>query len=447
MKLKPFALKGLAILTVVLALCAFFSGTIRTITTPKVKLISPSMGKIEEKITITGKVYFPEIEEIRPEIPEDVTLTIRRIGTRAGYTVKKGDVLIEAEVTGYGEKLAMLTKEYQSAESELATLERKNADVRVRQADINYVEAYKAYQAARSDCVLKRITLDTLLSREGIELNEDGSLPEGASEETRAAAQEYADAQQTLATAEKTWERMKRYSIDENVYSYLTEKSALEDRMAAAEEEIRTLSALNAAVSQITAPDDGYAASVEVAEGDVWDGKKAILTISAKKSEPVLRADITDLERTIAKKTQVQIEARYGSVESRVTEVVVDTDGRKYAYVDINSDVLDWVGSVYSMMQLESGKEMTIVYKAKESSCLVPVSAVHGSGEDRYVYVVDRTENAFGTTEMTVRKVNVQVEKEVDGVAALQEDISWYTIAYMEDRAISAGDRVMAYTD
>ena len=140
------------------------------------------------------------------------------------------------------------------------------------------------------------------------------------------------------------------------------------------------------------------------------------------------------------------MEGRYGKVESRVNEVVTDTDGRKYAYIDINNDVLDWVGSVYSLMQAGE-KEMTLVYKAKEATCLVPVSAVHGSGEDRYVFIVEKHENSFGSTEMTVRKRTVQVETEVEGVASLSEDISWYTLAYMEDRAISDGDRVMEYAD
>lgn len=447
MKLKPFALKGLAILTVVLALCAFFSGTVRTITTPKVKLTTPRMGKLEEKISITGKVYFPETEEIRPELQDEVTLTIKKVNTRAGYTVEKGDVLIEAEVTGYSEKLAQLTQEYESAENSLSALERKNADIRVRQADENYVSAHSAYQSARSNSVLKQIAMDTLLTREGLELQEDGSAPAKASEELVTAVEAWNAARQELSEAQTAWERARKYSIEEEVYAYLTEKAELEAKMAAAEEGIRTLSAANAMAAQIVAPHAGYAASVDVAEGDVWDGKKAIMTISAKKSDPVLRADVTDLERTIAKKAEVTLDGRYGNVTSRVNEVVTETDGRKYAYIDINDDVLSWVGSVYSLMQSESGKEMTIVYKAKEATCLVPVSAVHGSGEDRYVFAINKSENAFGSTEMTVRKMSVVVEAEVDGVASLQDDISWYTLAYMEDRAISDGDSVMEYTD
>lgn len=447
MKLKQFAIKGLAILAVVLALCAFFSGTVRTITTPKVRLTTPKMAKLEEKITITGKIYFPETEEIRPTLPDDTTLTILKVNTRAGYTVDKGDVLIEAEVTGYQDKLDALTKEYEDSESSLAALERKNSDKRVRQADTKYVEAYNAYQTSRSDTLLKEVAMDTLLDREGLELDEEGNAPKGASKELQAAIEEYNAAVEAQAEAEKTWERNKRYSIDEEVYSYLTEKADLEKKMASAQEGIRTLSATNAMAAQLIATHGGYTASVDVNVGDVWDGKKAMMTLSAAKSDPVFRADVTDLEKTVSKKSDVTIPGRYGDVESRVSDVITDTDGRKYAYVDVNKDVLNYVGSVYSLMQSETGKEMTLVYKAKEATCIVPVSAVHGSGEDRYVFTVDQTSNAFGSTELVVHKRNVQVEAEVNGMASLSEDISWYTLAYMEDRAIDDGATVMEYTD
>jgi len=447
MKLKKFALKGFAVLAAVLALCVFFSGTIRTITTPKVRFVSPRMGKLEEKITITAQVYFPETEEIKPHIGGDYTLTVKKVNTRPGYIVEKGDVLIEAEVTGYSEKIASLTKEYEAAERDLAALERKNADIRVRSADINYVAAQEEYQAARSDSVLREIAVDTLLEREGLALNDDGTLPKGAGEELEAAFQDYADALVRLDAVQKEWDRASRYSIDEEVYTYLKEKSDLEKKMADAEDGIRTVSAANAMAAQIIAPHDCYAAEINVKAGDVWDGTLPMMTVSAKKSEPVFRADLSGVERTVSKKSDVQIDGRYGVVESRVNEVVTETDGKKYAYIDLNKDVLDYVGSVYSLMQAEGGREMTLVYKAKEATCLVPVSAVHGSGDDRYVYTVETRSGSFGSSEMTVRKMSVQVEAEVEGVASLSEDISWYTLAYMEDRAISDGDRVMEYTE
>ena len=48
MKLKKFALRGLIILAVAVALCMFFARTVQTITTPKVQLVTASNGRFEE---------------------------------------------------------------------------------------------------------------------------------------------------------------------------------------------------------------------------------------------------------------------------------------------------------------------------------------------------------------------------------------------------------------
>ena len=50
MKLKKIALRGLIGVAVAVALCMFFSGTIENITTPKVKLMKASRGKLMEKL-------------------------------------------------------------------------------------------------------------------------------------------------------------------------------------------------------------------------------------------------------------------------------------------------------------------------------------------------------------------------------------------------------------
>ena len=49
MKLRKFALRGLITVAVCVALCMFFSRTIESITTPKVKLVKASRGMEMEK--------------------------------------------------------------------------------------------------------------------------------------------------------------------------------------------------------------------------------------------------------------------------------------------------------------------------------------------------------------------------------------------------------------
>ena len=53
--MKKMAIKGLVTLAAVVALCMFFSGTIKTISTAKVKLVTAKQGKLEEEILAAGK--------------------------------------------------------------------------------------------------------------------------------------------------------------------------------------------------------------------------------------------------------------------------------------------------------------------------------------------------------------------------------------------------------
>ena len=55
---KGKALKGLLILAVIVALCMYFSQTIQTITTPKVKLVQATTGRIEQKINVSAARIF-----------------------------------------------------------------------------------------------------------------------------------------------------------------------------------------------------------------------------------------------------------------------------------------------------------------------------------------------------------------------------------------------------
>lgn len=59
------AIKGLVALAAVVALCMFFSGTIKTISTAKVRLVTAKQGKLEEEIKLSGNLTFPQTEEVK----------------------------------------------------------------------------------------------------------------------------------------------------------------------------------------------------------------------------------------------------------------------------------------------------------------------------------------------------------------------------------------------
>ena len=89
--------------------------------------------------------------------------------------------------------------------------------------------------------------------------------------------------------------------------------------------------------------------------------------------------------------------------------------------------------------------KLTLNFTARESTNLLPASAVRGSGDSRYVYVVNERQTTFGQKKYSISKQEVNVIAEADGTASIEEDLSYYDIAYMEDRALTEGSDVMRY--
>ena len=123
--MKKFAIKGLVALAAVVALSMFFSGTIKTISTAKVKLVTAKQGKLEEEIKLSGQLTFPEKEDVKLELSSDQSVTIKRVRVAKGRRISAGDVLFEAEVSGYDKEMESLRGDYDDAQKKLLELERK----------------------------------------------------------------------------------------------------------------------------------------------------------------------------------------------------------------------------------------------------------------------------------------------------------------------------------
>ena len=85
--MKKMAIKGLVTLAAVVALCMFFSGTIKTISTAKVKLVTAKQGKLEEEIKLSGNLTFPETEDVKLALASDQSVTIKRVRVAKGRRV------------------------------------------------------------------------------------------------------------------------------------------------------------------------------------------------------------------------------------------------------------------------------------------------------------------------------------------------------------------------
>lgn len=446
--MKKRAIKGLFALAAVVALCMFFSGTIKTISTAKVKLVTAKQGKLEETIKLSGQLLFPDTQEIKLEtLTGGQTVTVSRVRVAKGRRVKAGDALFEAEVTGYDKEMETLRGEYDDAQKELLELNRKSGDVRLTRLEEVYMEAYDALAEAKAALLDAKTALTVAAQLAGVPLV-GGELPKDAMKDEALAAcrQAVLDAQAAEADAQKRFNSANRLGIREDVLTYITKSRELQAKLDDAQQKIAELTVLAETAREVVAPHDGYIVEINVKEGDSYDGKTAAIVMSAEKSGGVLRADVEDIERTIEKGTVVTVKRSNGkTLDKKVTENGVDADGKRYADVALSDKDISNLGGGAAL--LANPVEMLASYRASSSTTLLPSSAVRGSGDSRYVYLVQEEMSALGERVLKVKKQDVKVLAEVGSVVSLETDLSRQRVAYMEDRAISDGSEVMVYAE
>ena len=441
MNLKKFAIRGIIFLAVFVALCMFFSGTVRTITTPKVRLFTPKKGKLEERIKLSCKPAFPNAEPVSFGLSDGITLSIVKVNSRAGYTVTAGEVIVEAKVADFDSKYKQYQSDYDAAAAQLLSIESKNRKTRITQRDQAYADAYYGMQSARHDMVDKEIEMDTLLSREKLERTKTG-YPEGASDALKKAIDAWRSASEVLEKAQAEMDDVSRYNIDETVWAYITERKEQQEKLEEAEKGLRTLVALNDNAKAIVAPHDGYLAEMKVNVGDSYDGTQELFTITPEDALPTLRADLSNVSRTVTEGMNVSMENNT-DISSKVVGIGTDTENKKYADIEMTREIINAVGSVYSIM--ENGTNMVLVYNARESTTLLDTNVVRGSNPEYFVYVAKRNEGAFAGDTYKVEEKKVKVLAMTAEKVSVQDDLSAYVLAYGEDRTISNGDTVMEY--
>ena len=272
-----------------------------------------------------------------------------------------------------------------------------------------------------------------------------GRLPSGETDETLTAAQKAVDAAQAAQDeAQKKFNSANRLGISENVINYITQSRQLNEKLATTQEKITALDVLAQQARQVTAPHDGYIVEINVKAGDSYDGKTAALVISSESGDAVLRADTSKIEKKIDKGTQVTVKRDSDkTLTKKVTDSGVNEEGKRYIDVKLTDKDITNLGGGAAL--LASPVEMTASYRASSSTTLLPASAVRGSGDSRYVYIVSEESNALGQSVLKVKKQDVKVLSEVGSTVSIQDDLSRQRVAYMEDRAISDGSEVMVY--
>lgn len=451
MNRKSKALKGLLTLAIVIALCMFFARTVQTITTPKVQRISATKGKLEQKIPLTGAIYFPDTESVKIDNAKKLNITVETVNVRVGYYVEAGDVIFTAFAPEYENKIKELQDKRDEKVKEYAGEYAGHIKIAqtTRQNDMynEMAEGIDAYYAAR-------YALAAQAMQEGYALPADeaamGQISDG-SEALNALSQAFAAAAAARDAAVKQYSDLFNgklpgvYRIADSTFEYVKKIEGLRRDIDEYDRQMLEMQQLYATLTEICAPHAGYITSFELKSGDTYDGSKPAFEMTKEGGLPVLRADVTQVDKTLREGLKVVLTNSDAATE--VEKLENSADGKKYAYVKLDSKTIKAAGGL-SRMIADGDIALTLTYKASKSATLLPASAVRGDAGSAYVYVVARTYGGLlDSGGYKISKSAVTVIEKSDQVVAVAEDLSYREIADREDRALSDGQAVMDYVD
>jgi hypothetical protein len=394
MRLKKFALRGMIILAAVIVLCILFAGTVRNMTTAKVRFAPVKNGRLESVTELTGKVAFPQEEEVTLEIPDGLSLTVTRVMVSPGQKVKRDAQILTARVTDKEKTLDTLQKDYDDASASLDAWNRKNGDIRLTRSETQWMAAYEAARAAEKKEQEARLSLMTRLKiADTADFTEEALA--GLKEDGDEAYDAWKTAEEEMKTARAAQEALNRYAVSEDIWTLLKQKQEYEEKMKTAEDKMMEIRLLSDRAESVTVPHEGYVTSVSVEKNATLTGDTLLIRMTPDGVKPVLRAELPDMKQTVQKGTTLSVNTdSWGRVETKVTDTGVTESGRPYADAEITDELTRAVGSVSTMMQGEIKLKMST--RTKETTCLVAASAVRGGGDGRYVYCVSMENSVLG---------------------------------------------------
>ena len=457
MKLKRFAMKGLIVLAVVVALCMFFARTVQTITTPKVQIVTGSTGRFEQELKFTAKVEFPEKEDIILEDAAKSNIVIDKLYVQPGHWVTAGATIFTAHLPSYEEDMKKLQEDYQTKSQELLDLDITN---RKLSKESKQNELYD--ELLDSQDKLAELTYQTRFAamQAGINLTGDPTEWKKQLAALKDVPKEITDAVDKTVAAKGAVEAARtaffevyenrKLRVSDEVFKYIKDRNAALEALDKLQEQMVALDSRNASLSKVTAPRDGYIVSVDVAEGDTYDGTKLAYAISGKDVAPVLKASLNNNARNITEGAKATITSdTYGEERTTVEKVGTETDGSKYMLITLPESMAETGSSAIRRAMMNGGVEVSITYRANKSTTLLPASAVRNEGEGSdYVYLIQRNwGGVLSSSSMKVVKTRVTVAERSDKYVSIEEDLSYQQVADKEDRALTDGQTVMEYVN
>lgn len=453
MSKKGRALKALGILALVVVLCMYFARTVQTITTPKVKLVQSSQGRIEQQLEVEAKPYFPVKTEVTLKRAVDYSIRIDKVYVKAGLYVKQGDTLFTAGVNNYDSKEKELLDKYNEKAQALIDLDIKN---RKHSKQSKQNDLYDLMISAQEKMTEAESEARTAAATEGLTLTFDQSTwaalarREGASEQVQKLIEMAANAKAIFDTAREDFYNSyenRKIKVSEDVFKYINERTGLQKEMQKISNDMVELLAAKESMTHVKAESDGYIVSMDVKPDDTYDGLKSAYTIAKQNDAPILRADITDLKKDVEDGARVEVKGERDTQRTKVSAVVDETDGRKYAEIELTEDIIRTVGGMSQLLQ-DGSLQANIVFRAKKNATLIPASSLRSDGGEEYIFLAEHSYGGFlSSGGLVARKMTVTVIDRGEKAVSIQEDLSYQSIIDRADRTIEDGKPVMEYVE
>lgn len=440
MKGRTIAIKGMLILLCVIFLCLFFSGSIKTIVTPKAQFITVKNGRLTHHYQYTGSIVYPGAESFFYSVSQPVIIT--EVHVHPGDTVNAGDVLFSMQYLNASETKTQLENAYQNALVQRMDFEQEYTGYQPDPRALEYMNTHSALQRA----TIKEGEASLFVSRilpAGVVVPEQG-YPQGATADTQQAIDSWRKAAAEKATAKAAWDTLaSSYTLSETDRQYYIRDQETTEAIGTTGRALNAFFLEQEKLKAVCAPHECTIATVNVGTGSTYDGGTALCMLMDTDSVPVIEIVTENMERVMSHGMVVDIVTPWGDFHSEVIETGLTATGSPYAYIAI-PDTLAEKGIATAQLG-ETSVTINVAMQSENTYSLVPVSAIHGSGSNRYVYMVEESKTALGGSELHVSKLNITVVDEADGFAAVEEKLTRVQLAYLEDRPLSDGCTVMGY--
>lgn len=480
MTVKKKAIKALLILLSVLLVSLFFARTVQTITTAKVRKVTATRGRLEEKIQAEGALYFNPGEPFSIEEARKISVSIDKVLVKEGYYVKQGDALFNLSIPTYQSEMKQREEAYMSAVRELAVevtghlrlLQSSPHNELYNQTLRNTDTYYKKYYAAMAKAQAAGYQLPEDVAAWGVPTSElpnatptpkppRGATPTPAAEPTPLPGHDAPeDVRQAMQEAYDAWRqmdldmfRLRRVYVGggdvsrtgDSTFEYIKKVDGIRERVDTARTAMLELDALKESLTSVLAPRDGYVSKLEVKAGDTYDGSRAAYSLSPQNELPVIRVNVSESQKKLTAGTKAAVEGL--KTELAIREIQTDTDGKEYAVIPLDEEALGELGGLSRLMN--SKINVTFTYRAAQATTLLPASALRTDSDgSRYVFVIRRDFGGMlGNQQQKLEKRAVKVIETGAQLVSVSDDLSFVEIADQEDRVIEDGQAVMDYVN